>query len=128
MPCWLVGVGGAAKKIRVAALIRCGELCKACGDKCRDQDGSGIELECPCCNGNGCDQCKDGVFLLTECPREYTRKLVTAVNTASLVSRGILPVQGGALDQANWFIEFLHELESNQAKIDEERAKKWQQT
>jgi hypothetical protein len=40
--------------------------------------------------------------------------------------KGLLPIAGGTLDQSAWFIDLMQTLESEQNRIDNERAaKQW---
>ncbi len=64
------------------------------------------EIECPECGGNGCVECDDtGVFELRSCPQRFVGDLMYDVlHYAALFEKGITPVEGGALDQTNWFV------------------------
>lgn len=106
--------------IRVAALIRMGSLCRTCSDsKCRDlgSDAEPIEIECPSCNGSGCDHCNQGAIKITGCPNDYCRKIADATHLIDLYERGLPPVAGGALDQAAWFIEAARRLKSDESQL-----------
>ena len=50
--------------------------------------------------------------------------MAQAINLASIASKGTLPVDGGLLDQANWFFEAWQALEGAQNRIDAERIEK----
>jgi hypothetical protein len=94
--------------IRVAALIRQGKLCKRCSDKgCKDlgTELEPIEIECPICQGVGCDQCNQGQWKLSGCPNQFCKPVVDLVGLCDLYERGLPPVQGGSLDQAAWFLD-----------------------
>ena len=131
------GNTGRKKKIRIAALIRCGELCRGCGSSCRDpaSEEEPLEPECPVCDGHGtiqdgietteCVHCNGGRFQITQCPRKYVGSEITqAINLASFAIRGHLPVLGGMIDQDAWFVSVWSALEEDQIKIDQERRGK----
>ena len=83
-------------------------LCKQCTSKsCNDlgTDNEPIEIECPACNGQGCDDCNDGSVKIVGCPNTYCRPMIPAINLIDLFGKGVLPVAGGALDQSAWFLE-----------------------
>jgi hypothetical protein len=62
---------------------------------------------------------------LQECPRRWIdQRIVEACNLAGIASKGLLPVSGGVLDQSAWFVSVWQMLESEQNRIDQERAKR----
>lgn len=77
----------------------------------RCEDAEDIELECPLCNGKGCDHCDGGCFKLDGCPNSYARELFPAIRLADLFEKGLPPIAGGTLDQSVSFLEFARELE-----------------
>jgi hypothetical protein len=82
-------------------------------------------LECPICNGGGCDECDDGNFRLEQCGRNYIgSEILQAINLAAMADRH-LPQAGGVLDQSAWFIEVWNALTNEQNRIDAERIKGW---
>jgi hypothetical protein len=106
----------------VAALIRGGKLCKNCSAKrCCDKDEP-IEIECPHCDGTGCEECNEGFFETCGCPNEYVRELSPAIRMADLFAKGLPPIAGGTLDQSVSFLEFarLLEYEDRLVKADAE--------
>lgn len=110
----------------MAAAIRQGTLCRSCSNKqCRDigTEQEPIEIECPACNGGGCDECDEGSFKVIDCPNKYCRDVVQVANLADLFGKGILPVAGGALDQSAWFMEAVNVLERDEQSIKAERDK-----
>lgn len=124
---------GRKKKVRVAALIRCGELCRACGGGCADRldEQNYAEFNCVVCDGvetpgKTCSACGGaGVFRLTDCPRSFVgSELSGAVNLASFAAKGGLPVAGGLLDQANWFFSLWQSLEAEQNSVEAEQIER----
>lgn len=92
------------KSLRLAALIRCGQLCKDCNNgQCRD-DGT-KQIECVHCHGKGCNQCHGGHVIVTGCNQMSLGHVVDAVRMFELADKGHLPISGGLLDQAAWFVE-----------------------
>ena len=127
MPWQAATVRGREKKIRVAAHVRSGDLCKTCGSRCaRDFANGAVSLECPACNGTGkdsfgglCEHCDDGMFALTRCPREYIGIEITdAINLAAICGSGDWPITGGLLEQSAWFLDLKQTLEGEHNKID----------
>ena len=63
-------------------------------------------LKCPACAGKGCGECEDrGHLVIDGCPK----KIVDAATWELLrhsrfAEKGLLPVEGGTLDQTQWFI------------------------
>ena len=102
-------------------MVRCGELCKGCKDRCNKiHEGGAIAIQCPQCGSDGCDDCEDGMFHVRECPKEYVGDLAAAINLVSLAEHA-LPVAGGLLDQSAWFVSLWQTLDSEMAKISNER-------
>ena len=64
-------------------------------------------IECAGCAGSGCDACEQvGEIRLTKCPREAVAEDVwRLIEMADLTKRGLPPVGGGALDQAQKFLD-----------------------
>lgn len=65
-------------------------------------------LTCPVCGGRGkdCRHCRDGRFEVDGCPMRIVPDDVwSVVEMAELYEKGLPPVSGGVLDQANGFIE-----------------------
>ena len=61
-------------------------------------------MECPSCDGRGCDECNNGHFALKVCPNKYSGELISAIDLFDCYENGVLPIAGGALDQSAWFI------------------------
>ena len=62
-------------------------------------------MDCFNCGGSGCELCLDGKIEITQCPLELiTDDIWDAIRFAELYEKGLPPVLGGALDQANIFI------------------------
>ncbi len=101
--------------------------CKRCrGQTCESgitKDTPAI-IECPCCDGEGCNECDDGFFSVEICCRNYVDGyLVRAINMACHAEKGMLPVAGGILDQSAWFVAVWSALTNEQNAIDAERWK-----
>ncbi len=62
-------------------------------------------MECPACDGEGCEECDDGQYKVIGCPNAYCREVIPAVNMVDLFEKGLPPIAGGVLDQAAWFID-----------------------
>ena len=109
-------------------MVRCGELCGACGLQCGGLDGAFL-IACVQCNETGriggeiCEECDgEGYVQINECPREMVgSEMVDAINVAGMCSNGLLPVTGGLLDQSAWFLSLLESLNSETARIEAER-------
>lgn len=82
-------------------------------------------IACWLCDGNGCENCRDGFYMLDQCPREFVGSdLVSAINIASLCTDGILPVAGGLMDQSAWFIDLWTALRNNEEQIKQEQIER----
>ena len=90
--------------LRLAALIRCGQLCKDCrGGECRDSGQK--RIECVECHGKGCDNCDSGHTVVDGCNQIGAAPMVESVRMFELADKGHLPITGGLLDQSAWFVE-----------------------
>lgn len=101
-------------------MIRQGLLCRHCTSKtCKDQgtDLEPIEIECPSCDGDGCDECNRGSVVIRGCPSVYCGSVATAIGLVDLFEKGLPPVAGGALDQSVSFIEATRILRNDEAKL-----------
>lgn len=99
-------------------------MCRTCTDStCRDagSESEPIEIECPACNGHGCDQCDEGSVSVTTCPNKYCREMAPLITLADLFAKGLPPVGGGVLDQAAWFLHAAQILERDEDTIKAER-------
>jgi len=63
-------------------------------------------MECIGCGGKGCSECNDsGTIKITCCPLELiTNDVWEVIEYAELYERGLPPIAGGALDQAQNFL------------------------
>jgi len=75
-------------------------------------------IDCPNCEGLGCDLCDDGDFELTSCPKlAIDRELQECLPYAELYKQGIPPVAGGSTDQTQWFTVFCLALWEDEDRI-----------
>lgn len=107
--------------MRVAAGIALGAFCRDCGGgRCRDDKGE-KQIECVACLGKGCDTCKFGKVTLTGCMQQQAAGIDRTIAMIDMAERGHLPVGGGVLDQAAWFIEahrfYSADIEQGKAEI-----------
>lgn len=101
-------------------MIRQGKLCRSCTSKqCKDlgTDREPIEIECPLCDGDGCDECEEGYLKIPDCPNRFCKELIPAVNMIELFEKGLPPIAGGVLDQSAWFIECVRTFQSEEASV-----------
>ena len=108
-------------------------ICKSCtGSKCCEQYQQ-LEIECPECDGVGCEKnenknhsvaespgCKNGRFNLDQCPQDFIRDYVSTFRLVDLFENGIPPVAGGSLDQTLWFLNAHRTLKHEDAIVLEE--------
>lgn len=72
-------------------------------------EAEAVFFECTECggssaDGDGCEHCEGGRFILTRCPMDAIGPdAIELMELADLYRRGIPPVAGGALDQAAAF-------------------------
>jgi len=76
--------------------------------------------------GTDCETCGGRGYVEIEgCPRQVIGwEMTQAINLANYASKGLMPVAGGVMEQSAWFLEMLSTLESDQNKIDSERAER----
>lgn len=101
-------------------------LCRTCGAQCNDVlAGEAITIECPVCNGVGCNECVDGEMEINECPQKFVgNEMIKAINLAGMCGQGDWPVEGGLLKQAAWFLDLKRTMDSEQNKIEAEQMEK----
>mgnify|MGYP007100053344 CR=1 FL=1 len=73
-------------------------------------------IDCPSCDGYGCEHCSDGRIEIG-CPRKETNGMRTLCEAIDLFHSGLAPVAGGSLDQSITFIEAARELKQNEEAI-----------
>jgi hypothetical protein len=73
-------------------------------------------MQCPTCEGGGCEHCNDGRFEIPGCPNRYIGELVPAINMVDMFYKGLPPVAGGVLDQAAWFVSMAEMLTAEDGK------------
>lgn len=82
-------------------------------------------IACTCCDGRGCLSCESGYVIIDRCPRQIVGdRINNAVDYVAFAERGFLPVQGGSLDQSQWFMNLFSHMQSEVAKIQEEQQEK----
>jgi len=74
-------------------------------------------MRCPVCDGRRCDACGGrGEIEIKQCPQTLvTADVWEAIEFAELYEKGLPPVAGGALDQAQVFIEACRMIWAEQA-------------
>lgn len=100
-------------------------LCRSCtSGNCKDlgTKEQPIDIECPQCNGEGCDQCVDGVFKLDGCPNKFCSSVVNAIDLIELFAKGLAPITGGVLDQSAKFIHAARFFDNEERRIKNERS------
>lgn len=81
-------------------------------------------MECPACDGDGCEECKGGFFELTECPSKFIgSELIQDIQVVSACEHH-LPVAGGLLDQSAWWFALRSILKSEENRIQDEQSKR----
>ena len=79
------------------------------------------DIECPICNGEGCEHCEDGWFSVKQCPSEYIgRELISDLRIVGATDTH-LPVAGGLLDQSAWCFELRSLLKSEEDRVQTEQ-------
>lgn len=82
------------------------------------------DVQCPECEGDGCEYCDEGFFKLTECPSRYIgNELISDIQIVS-ASEHHLPVAGGLLDQSAWWFELRDRLKRDEMQIKAEREQR----
>lgn len=106
-------------------MIRCGRLCARCTDKHCAEKNELLEIQCPACEGVGCEECQGGHFRFQGCPQVFARPLVPAIRLADIwETKSVFPTQGGTLDQSASFLEFCRRLKAEEVLIEENGKKR----
>ena len=106
--------------------MRCGELCKSCVGRCGQVVSPHFpaDIECQECGGQGCSECEDGYFSLTQCPSEFIgQDLISDIRLITATEHH-LPVAGGLLDQSAWWFELKTLLASEENRVQAEQEKR----
>ena len=76
-------------------------------------------MACPVCDEKGCDECDgSGNYEITDCPqKQIDEELRQFLDLYDLFEKGIPPINGGALDQASWFLKAVRFLRSEESRI-----------
>jgi hypothetical protein len=73
----------------------------------------------------GCTECDSGFYRVEECPQSYIgSELIQDINIVAACTNGVMPVDGGLLNQSAYWFELKSKLESDQAKIEREQAER----
>lgn len=99
-----------------------GKLASGCGPSgCTDcpTEREPVCIECPECGQRGCAECNHlGTFDLCECPRKFVDlKYWQLLRFSSLFRKGNPPINGGVLDQENWFMSACEFLWAEQDRV-----------
>jgi hypothetical protein len=97
-----------------------GVLCRDCSDRqCHDKgtEQEPIEMQCPCCNGEGCSECQMGMIQIIGCPNRYCSTVADVVRMSEFFDKGLPPVAGGLLDQSAWFLDAVSVLRRDEAEM-----------
>jgi len=100
-------------------------ICRTCtARKCNDIDSDKSQnfIECPSCDGLGCNECNNGEFAIEGCPNKFCSSVVTAIDLIDLYAKGLPPISGGVLDQSASFISAARYLENEERRIKNERV------
>jgi hypothetical protein len=90
--------------------LRYSEACRGCKGikECRNKPSTAelIKIICPACDGEGCEECRNGEINITDCPLLLiTRDVWDLIRYAELFEKGLPPIAGGVLQQADIFIQ-----------------------
>ena len=99
-------------------------ICRSCTrGQCRSLSTAErrIEIECPSCDAEGCEECTEGVFDLDGCPNAFCSQVVTSIDMIDLFEKGLPPITGGVLDQSASFIAAASFFQSEESKVRNER-------
>jgi hypothetical protein len=95
-------------------LLTRGELCRGCGKQCVDQPSESNVLEIA-------DETDPlGTWRLAQCPRRFVADIVDEINMAQLADQH-LPVEGGVMDQAAWWVNCWLAFKSDCSQIDQDK-------
>lgn len=99
-------------------------LCRTCSrGNCHSlsTEESRLEIECPECDGAGCEHCDNGRFEIDGCPNAYCAEVVNAIDLIDLFGKGLPPISGGTLDQSVSFVRAAQFFENEENKVRNER-------
>lgn len=78
-------------------------------------------MECPACNGAGCEECNAGRIEIRQCPLELiTPDVWDTLHYAALYEKGLPPLAGGSLDQAYNFTQSARIIWADQGRYKQE--------
>jgi len=82
------------------------------------------EIQCPVCEGDGCDYCSGGWYEVSECPSKYIgTELIDDIRIVT-ASEQHLPAAGGLLDQSAWWFELRQSLQAEERRIQDEKDRR----
>lgn len=81
------------------------------------------DIECPLCNGEGCEHCDEGWYSVTQCPSEYIGPQMISDIRIVAASDTHLPVAGGLFDQSAYWFELRGLLKSEEDRV---QADQWE--
>jgi hypothetical protein len=80
-----------------------------------------LEIECPECNGLGCEQCNDSGYVSVEgCPTEFARPVFPTVRLIEFFEKGMPPISGGTLEQSASFLRAVSFFQQDEASLKNE--------
>jgi len=83
------------------------------------------EIECPECGGIGCTKCDSGWYRVEQCPQAYIGgELIESINIVDACQNGVLPVEGGLLNQSVYYFELSSRMKSERKKIERDQAER----
>lgn len=90
-------------------MIRSGLVCARCKNgRCVDPptEAEPLEVGCPACEGNGCNECNDGYITINQCPQQWLGMWPAQfVRYADLFKRGHGIAGQCVMDETNHFIQ-----------------------
>jgi hypothetical protein len=87
-------------------------------------DETPAEIECPACGGDGCKECDNGYFKITQCPQQFIGQDLLSDIQVITASEHHLPVAGGLLDQSAWWFELRETLRREENRVKDEQSER----
>ena len=99
-------------------MLRNAGLCRDCKKECVEiKADTTILIQCPSCDGCGCEHCTNGEITITECPNKTCEDLIPAIELSDFFHDKQMPIAGGVLDQSAWFLNFARRLKYEDAAV-----------